>query len=78
MTFFDCGVQRLNDYLRKYALTNHQNRSADVRRMRGERVVGYYTLAAAPWAARKRRDAWPKVWASIPCRSSCLPDWPST
>ena len=47
LAVFDCGVQRLNDYLRKYALTNHQNRSARTYvALRGERVVGYYTLAA--------------------------------
>ena len=44
---FDCGVPRLNDYLRKFALTNHQNRSARTYvAVRGEHVVGYYTLAA--------------------------------
>jgi len=44
---FDCGVQQLNDYLGKYALTNHQNRSARTYvATRGERVVGYYSLAA--------------------------------
>jgi GNAT superfamily N-acetyltransferase len=44
---FDCGVQRLNDYLQKYALTNHQNRSARTYvAVRDEQVVGYYTLAA--------------------------------
>ena len=47
LSAFDCGVQRLNDYLRKYALTNHQNRSARTYvALRGEQVVGYYTLAA--------------------------------
>src|SRR5208337_3096221 len=47
LSAFDCGVPRLNDYLRKYALTNHQNRSARTYvAERGERVVGYYTLAA--------------------------------
>jgi GNAT superfamily N-acetyltransferase len=44
---FDCGVGLLNDYLRKYAYLNHQNRSARTYvAARGERVVGYYTLAA--------------------------------
>jgi GNAT superfamily N-acetyltransferase len=47
LSTFDCGLQRLNDYLRKYALTNHQNRSARTYvALRSERVVGYYTLAA--------------------------------
>ncbi len=44
---FDCGSMPLNDYLRKYALQNHQNRSARTYvAARGNRVVGYYTLAA--------------------------------
>jgi GNAT superfamily N-acetyltransferase len=44
---FDCGAQPLNDYLRKYALVNHRNRSARTYvATRGTRVVGYYTLAA--------------------------------
>jgi GNAT superfamily N-acetyltransferase len=44
---FDCGVESLNDYLRKYAYGNHQNRSARTYvATRGRRVVGYYTLAA--------------------------------
>ncbi len=47
MSGFDCGEQRLNDYLRKYALVNHQNRSARTYvALRGERVVGFYTVAA--------------------------------
>ena len=47
LSAFDCGDRRLNDYLRKYALTNHQNRSArSYVALRGEQVVGFYTLAA--------------------------------
>ena len=61
LSAFDCGVPGLNDYLRKYArptincgifgradaLANHQNRSARTYvALRGERVVGYCTLAA--------------------------------
>ncbi len=43
---FDCGVEPLNDYLRKYALLNHNNRAARTYlATRGSRVVGYYTLA---------------------------------
>jgi predicted N-acetyltransferase YhbS len=45
---FDCGQPALNDYLRKYALTNQQNRSARTYVVRrGASVVGYYTLTAA-------------------------------
>jgi GNAT superfamily N-acetyltransferase len=44
---FDCGAAALNDYLRKYAYLNHQNRSARTYvAARENRVVGYYTLAA--------------------------------
>lgn len=43
---FDCGVMPLNDYLRKYALLNHNNRAARTYvATRGDRIVGYYTLA---------------------------------
>lgn len=45
-TVFDCGVQPLNGYLNQYALLNHQNRSSRTYvALRGERIVGYYTLA---------------------------------
>jgi GNAT superfamily N-acetyltransferase len=47
LSAFDCGVEALNDYLRKHAFQNHQNRSARTyAATRGARVVGYYTLAA--------------------------------
>src|SRR5262245_10011469 len=47
LTAFDCGAPALNEYLTKYALTNHQNRSARTYvSCRGSTVVGYYTLAA--------------------------------
>jgi hypothetical protein len=39
---FDCGVDALNDYLRRYAWQNHQNRSARTYvSARGQQVVGY-------------------------------------
>lgn len=44
---FDCGVPPLNEYLRRYALLNHQNRSARTYiALRGNCLAGYYTLAA--------------------------------
>ncbi len=44
---FDCGVEPLNEYLKKYALLSHQSRSARTYvALRGKRLVGYYTLAA--------------------------------
>ncbi len=44
---FDCGVPALNTYLQKFALQNQRNQSARTYvATRGERVVGYYTLAA--------------------------------
>ena len=43
---FDCGVEPLNEYLRQYALMNHQNRSSRTYiAMRDERIAGYYTLS---------------------------------
>ncbi len=45
---FDCGVPALNDYLLKFAVQNHSNLSAKTFvALRGNAVVGYYTLAAA-------------------------------
>jgi GNAT superfamily N-acetyltransferase len=43
---FDCGADPLNEYLKRYALQN-QKRGASVTYVaaRGNRVVGYYTLA---------------------------------
>ncbi len=47
LSAFDCGAPALNEYLKKYALVNHQNQSARTYvARRGEAVVGYYTLAA--------------------------------
>lgn len=47
LSAFDCGSAALNDYLRKHALANHRNESArSYVATRGNRVVGYYTLAA--------------------------------
>lgn len=55
VTAFDCGASPLNEYLQRFALTNHQNRSARTYvATRGKRVVGYYTLAAG---AVRREDA---------------------
>ena len=43
---FDCGVEALNNYLKKYALQNHYNGSARTYvATRGNEVVGYYSLA---------------------------------
>jgi hypothetical protein len=45
---FDCGATPLNDYLHKHAWHNQQNRSARTYVvLRGDKVVGYYSLAAA-------------------------------
>jgi predicted N-acetyltransferase YhbS len=52
LSVFDCGVPALNNYLKRFALANQRNQSARTYvATRGERVVGYYTLAAA--AARR-------------------------
>jgi GNAT superfamily N-acetyltransferase len=43
---FDCGVEALNQYLRRYAFLNHQNRSARTYVVtKATKLVGYYTLA---------------------------------
>ena len=56
---FDCGAPALNDYLHKYALQNHQNRSGRTYVTVSEnRVVGYYTLAAG---SVSRADVPPRV-----------------
>jgi GNAT superfamily N-acetyltransferase len=44
---FDCGSPPLNEYVRKYAQQNHQNRSSRTYvATRGSRIAGYYKLAA--------------------------------
>jgi predicted N-acetyltransferase YhbS len=48
VSHFDCGVAALNSYLKKYALQNQRGQSARTYvAIRGNRVCGYYTLAAA-------------------------------
>jgi len=45
---FNCGKQPLNDFLVKYALQNQASGGARTYVMvRGERVIGYYSLAPA-------------------------------
>jgi GNAT superfamily N-acetyltransferase len=48
LTGFDCGVAALNSYLQKFALQNQRGQAARTYVVaRGDRVVGYYSLAAA-------------------------------
>ncbi|HJZ92834.1 MAG TPA: GNAT family N-acetyltransferase [Gemmataceae bacterium] len=64
---FDCGSDPLNDYLRKYALQNHQNRSARTyAALRANKVVGYYTLAAGSVARADTPDRVAKGLANHP------------
>ena len=43
---FDCGVPALDDYLKKYALQNQKKNAARTYvATRGNRIVGYYSLA---------------------------------
>lgn len=45
---FDCGSAALDDFLRRFALANARNGSSRTYAgLRGSRVVGYYSLAAA-------------------------------
>jgi GNAT superfamily N-acetyltransferase len=56
---FECGAAPLNDFLRKHAWQNQQNRSARTYVVLcGDRVVGYYSLAAA---SVQRDEATPRV-----------------
>jgi predicted N-acetyltransferase YhbS len=44
---FDCGAPALNEYLKKFALTNQRNQAARTYvARRDDVIVGYYTLAA--------------------------------
>ena len=44
---FDCGIVALNEYLKRYAIINHRNRSARTyAAICNDRAAGYYTLAA--------------------------------
>ncbi len=43
---FDCGVLALDEYLKQYALQNQKRHAARIYvATRGNRIVGYYTLA---------------------------------
>ena len=56
---FDCGSEPLNDYLRRFAWTNQQAGAARTYvATRGERVVGYYTLA---YASIEHQAAAPRI-----------------
>lgn len=45
---FDCGVPALNEFLSKFALANDRANTAKTYVVvRGEQIVGYYSLAAA-------------------------------
>ena len=49
LSSFDCGKLSLDDWLRRFALTNQQNDSARTYVLhRAGKVVGYYSLSAGP------------------------------
>jgi len=76
LAVFDCGVPALNHYLTKFALDNQRSQAARTYvATRGDRVVGYYTLAAVRRAARKRRARVAKGLAAHPVPSFCWPGW---
>jgi hypothetical protein len=78
LSAFACGAAPLNDYLHRYALQNHQNRSARTYvALRADRVVGYYSLAAGQCDATKQRPASPRASLIIRCLFSFSPAWPS-
>ena len=48
LKLFDCGNTALNDFLKKYALTNQKMRSSTTYlALEGDKVVGYYSIASA-------------------------------
>jgi GNAT superfamily N-acetyltransferase len=48
VTSFDCEVAALNNFLKKFALRNQQNESARTYvAVQDDRVIGFYSLAAA-------------------------------
>ena len=60
---FDCGVAALNDYLKRFALQNQKKNAARTYvATRGDRVVGYYTLAYGSVASE---EAPPRVTAGL-------------
>jgi GNAT superfamily N-acetyltransferase len=55
LSWFDCGKASLNDWLRRFALTNQQSDSARTYVLhRADRIVGYYSLSAG--AVRKEES----------------------
>lgn len=43
---FDCGIELLNEYLKRFAYINNQNNSSRTYvACKGQRVIGYYTIA---------------------------------
>jgi GNAT superfamily N-acetyltransferase len=55
LSLFDCGKPSLNDWLRRFALTNQQSDSARIYVLhRAGKVVGYYSLSAG--AVRKEES----------------------
>ncbi len=56
---FDCGNQSLNDYLKKYAITNDKNAVAKVFiaiKKESQTIVGYYTSSASVILTQAIRD----------------------
>ena len=67
---FDCGVTDLTDWLRRWAYGNHQAGNASTYvAARGQRVVGYYALAACgvEKASAPERIVKGGVRAQVPC-----------
>lgn len=60
---FDCGVPALNEYLKQYALQNQRKNAARTYvATRGNRIVGYYTLA---YGSVSLSEAPPSVMAGL-------------
>ena len=70
---FDCGKSSLNDWLRRFALTNQQNDSARTYVLhRAGKVVGYYSLSAGSVRSEESPRASQKDSQSIRLASFCL------
>ena len=72
---FDCGREKLNHYLLRFAWANPQAGAAQTYvGLLGDVVVGYYTLAVGQVTREEAPERLTKDWRGIRCRSCCLRD----
>ncbi len=65
---FDCGIPVLNEYLEKYAYTNHQAGSSRTYTVTGseDKVVGFYTLSFGDVSYKESSDRMKKGLGKYP------------